>query len=331
MRKLSVRQVKALVPLYERLEVQTVEDLLFLGMANIRHMVKQWRREAEGSAHEILELQKRFDLLANKDSAAMIELGRHYESPDFPRVGIAPDMIERGDRYPEPFDAESIKRKCGATTFNFCGWCEHGSSSLGRCGYDYMFKPTCRFEMGKGQTRQFNSPCIFKTMTSEQFDKMRAAIARARDKVVRRKKIEDRKIRTLLSLAKQAEVKPLTPDRRNFCDLPYKVGERVVCYVGQERNRETEKEFVLGEVVKGEDHLTVVFDDKVGGSVIGGYGGTYNLTSPWIMSFGEFGYLLTHPDFVLAWVGSRYTSSRDDVKAELFAEALKRQHELQTQ
>lgn len=329
MRKLSVNQVQALVSLHYRgPQVSSVEDILFLGSAYIRDTIKQWRRSADSCATMVIELQKRLDFLADKDAPAMIKLGKDYESPDFPRIGADSDGMGKGIL--QPFDAASIKRKRGATTFNFCGWCEHGSSGIGN-GYSYLLKPTCAFEASERTERHFNSPCIFKAMPSEQFDIMRAALARARDKWVRQKKAADRKIRTLVSLAKVAYDKPLVPERRDFVKMSFKVGDRVVVYVGQEQHRTSEKEFMLAEVVKDDDRLTVVFDDLVfdGGSVIGGYGGIYLPNCPWFMSFSEFHYLLDHPDFVRVWTGGKITRKLDWVNDDLFAEAIERQRVLQ--
>jgi hypothetical protein len=119
-----------------------------------------------------------------------------------------------------------------------------------------------------------------------------------------------RKIQALRSELCDAECKPPLAQCRHY-DW-FMIGERVVCFV-----RDSEKLFVSGILYNnrnilydGRRAISVVYDrNNPRNCFLGGYGGLYGISSPFVLKSWEFKYLRNHLDFAHLWI--RYCIQTD--------------------
>ena len=152
-----------LVPRYwSKIHIRTMDELVFLGLDNLKYLADYWKRQRE-KIDKFIELSyERSCDLSNVTISDIEALAAGYEHPTFPDVRIG------YSREPEPFDENSINREFGATTFNFCGWCKHCSGGVIK--YRTRIITTCGLlpryfydESGhciSNEKLRFNSPCL---------------------------------------------------------------------------------------------------------------------------------------------------------------------------
>lgn len=295
-------EVAALVPQDWDLRVCTVEGVLFLGKATIREMIRDWRQRASSIAADVKNTDGMCKFMHDKCASDIRKIAQQYEDPAFPHIGVREDNPLRE---PEPLDADSINRKCGATTFNCCGWCKHAGGGSHR--YGYMIFTSCGIKCFAGlgdQKRRFDTPCFLKEAPCAEFDQIRVALASKLDRLIMEKRQADRRIKRLLTLEKRAEKKPVLSAYRPY-DW-FDLGDRVVCYVGASEGRLIAVNFAGASVVDGFHHreggVSVRYDERLHtGSDLEGYGGWSGIHRPEVMHEWELNYLIGHPDFAAFW------------------------------
>lgn len=131
-----------LVPDGWDLPVSSVEDILFLGGATIREMIRSWRSKARDLSYYIKKVSDQLEFLKGKAAKDVAEAALRYENVKFTYDQIG-ERFGSWSHNPEPLDEISEKRERDATTFNLCGWCEYAVGGLRR--YNYMSTTYCDF------------------------------------------------------------------------------------------------------------------------------------------------------------------------------------------
>jgi hypothetical protein len=319
MKSLNSSEVAALIPQYWDLTASTVEDIIFFGQITIREMIRSWRYTADRLASQIKGVDEKLEFLQGKDAADIREVAKQYENPDFPQIGVR--AYSTGVD-PEPLDDASINRKCGATTFNFCGWCKYASGGNSR--YSYIITPSCGIKNASGlrdeEYRFFDTPCFLKEALGKVFDEIRKGLARERKRLIEKKRVTDEKIKFLLVLKKRAEKKPAMPYYRphNW----FNVDDSVVCY-DKWKKRIARNNFATAKVIKVYHRrpgpVSVCYDQCVhSGDYIETPGDDYDMSSPEVMHTWEFEYLLRHSDFASLWMKKGTSTDLRGSDAERF-------------
>ncbi len=303
-----------LIPDWWELEVSSVENILFLGSGTIRSMIISWRQSAW---HLVPQIKRASDMLEIGNSVSIVEIAKNYENPTFTEIGFPRDDP---DGKVIPLDAASIMRKEGATNFNVCGWCDF--SEGGYTCYNINALSSCEFDISTGKEkaeRRFDCPCFLKEAPTEVFDQIRAELKKSLGELVEQKKDIDNKIKSLLSIERAAEKKPVVPPYRphNW----FKIGDEVVCRLGGPEKLIIPEQFIVGKMMgEYECYISVCHYERVyAGPNLEGYGLDYNRYSPDIMNIWEYEYLLAHPEFAKIWAK---TCEIKDFDSDEFLKAL---------
>lgn len=323
MRKLSATEVAGLIPQYWDLTAEKTEDIIFFGQVTIREMVRSWRYHSKSQSSLIKSTDDLLSFLRGKNAKSISKVAEKYESPEFPKIGLREGNWS-GD--PEPLDAESINREGDATTFNFCGWCKHAGG--GTCRFRYHITTRCGIKTSAGfedEERRFDTPCFLTDAPNAEFDRLREGLERERNRLIEVKRGTDKKIRTLLNLEKQAEMKPALPSQRPH-DW-FNLNDPLVCYIGLWEERIVKDDFVTAKVIDGYRHhdgcVSVNYDGRIhNGEYLEGHGGGYGMSRPEIMHAWECEYLLANSDFAHLWATKGTGRHLERFDAEKFMVAL---------
>lgn len=329
---------EAVLPSYvENVLLRTEKDLLALGQANLKMFKKYWRRKERDLGRRIDELSEVIkalesvatpEVLGASDDAvtrkAAEALAAKYERPEFPEVALMKNAID-GKYHPEPQDEASRSRRPGKTTFNYCGWCKYAHNSIRRCNYNIASQ--CKLLWPGMVMHDFNTSCMVLNQsalgisaTAEYLKMEKNGIANEKSNVVA-------KLHYLSWLEKQAakdlvlaKLPPLPICRE---DVPYEVGQEVVCYLPQWEGiwPEWQRMFVVGTVMDTPERLngwvTVKFLQQVSRSestrgVLGGYGVNLYVHGSFVMTPEEFEILRWNPEYREVWLRSCVSPGEDD-------------------
>lgn len=288
-------------------DVQSKEDLVFLGSNNLKRLKSDWRHSKELLSMQIREVNERIEVLDGKTAEDFKTMAANYEHPKFPRIGI-PEGSKGWTRGFEPLDADSINRKPGATTFNFCGWCKYCWGERSR--YGYFVKTSCSLipeKLADKENHWFNEPCAL-TRCPQEF--LEACVQRM--KSFELNKLEENKERTesyievLDELIELSEEKPCLARHRlkNW----FEIGDEVVCFIPSDFDTAIRRKvFVAGKVIGGyrseDGRVLVCADEKVHtGEYLEGYGIGCGSSRPEVMKKWEYEYLRAHPDYAKIWL-----------------------------
>lgn len=311
---------QSLIPPHWKIRVRNESDLINLGRGNLTYLMQYWELKQKKSTQQIKATRKRQDAVTKTTISDIKKLARTYEHPAFPD-------IEVGGKYgPEPSDDDSANRKPGATTFNFCGWCEYCLSGIINCRAN--INSTCgllpeSFRDAAGNEvinsrLYFNTPCLITEYGTDELLKACSLRLKARIKeALNEKFFIDNKIDYITIALTKSEEKPHFAGYRPRSWL--NVGDLVVCFVSKNYNcGKTIKDnvFVRGTVIEkisGSDaHVlvqmsTAIYTDNFGYSKDVA---SYRVNAPEIMSEWEFEYLKSNPDYLRVWMAGSAFSPR---------------------
>ncbi len=313
--------------------VPTEADLVFLGSKNLEYLKQYWRREEREIVGHVKTVQAQIDMLDGKTVDDIKAMAAEYEHPEFPKIGI-PNTPGNWAKKPEPLDADSINRKPGTTTFNFCGWCKHCEGGIGH--YGYYITATCPLipeELNNGSLKtklaglvakiipeelnngretyghdkfRFNTPCVIANGTQEFLETCVEYLKTKLAGLVAKKAEISEYVRFIAKAMKQAEEKPYLAGHRPS-DW-FELGDEVVCFIPKDFETALKKGiFVTGKVIYGYRHgdgcVSVCADEQVHtDDYCDGCGLGYGLSRPEVMHKWEYEYLKTHPDYLKVWV-----------------------------
>ena len=300
--------------------VPTEADLVFLGSKNLEYLKQYWRRGERDIIGRIKTVQAQIDMLDGKTVDDIKAMAAEYEHPEFPKIGVPDDSWSKD---PEPLDVDSINRKSGATTFNFCGWCKHCGGGLPRHGY--RITTTCSLipeELSNGRGTygydefRFNTPCAIANGTQELLETCVEHLKSKLAWLVEKKAEISESARFIADTMKKAEEKPYLAGHRP-ADW-FELGDEVVCFVSNDFENALKKGvFVTSKVIDGYRHgngrVSVCADEKVhSGDYCDGCGLSCGLSRPEILHKWEYEYLKSHPDYLKVWIRASADSSRFD-------------------
>ena len=304
--------------------VPTEAAFIFLGSKNLEYLKRYWECEEKKMADSIEIVQARVDMLDGKTVEDIKAMAAEYEHPEFPKIGIS-DAPGSWAQEPEPLDEESINRKPGMTTFNFCGWCKHCEGSL--CNYGYHITATCSLipeELNNGRGTygydefRFNTPCAIANGTQEFLETCVEYLKTKLVGLVAEKAEIGEYIRFIAEAMKRAEEKPYFADHRP-ADW-FELGDEVVCFISKDfENALQTGIFVTGKVIhgyrRGDGWVSVCADEQVHtGDYCDGCGLGCGLNRPEVMHKWEYEYLKTHPDYLKVWIRASEFSSGEMTK-----------------
>lgn len=314
------RDLKQLIPDgWPGIEVETEQDLIFLGKLNLEVLKQHWRGVERAEKARMRKTQELIDLLSDKTPMDFQEMAKGYEEPGFTEIAVPKD----GWGVPTPMDAKSINRKHGATTFNVCGWCKYNAG--GPCMHNCCLETDCQLvpstllteeEQGKYQKR-FDSPCILKADGDMLIRSMLIRIARyyhigTMERIKLVKTDAASRARYLTRIAKEAEEKPLLPLYRPH--EWFKAGDEVRWFASTGDLKLLPGKggkFYAGKVVDGYRYqsgaVSVFTDEKICDSDwLQGQGVWCGTLRPEVMHLWEYEYLRTHADFLGVWLNSLF-------------------------
>ena len=290
----------------------TEASLIFLGSKNLEYLKQYWRRKEREMVGRIKIVQAQVDMLDGKTVEDIKAMAAEYEHPEFPKIGIS-NAPGNWAQEPEPLDADSINRKPGMTTFNFCGWCKHCEGGLGH--YDYRITTTCPLipeELNNGRGTygydefRFNTPCVIANGTQEFLETCVGYLKAKLTELVAKKAEISEYVRFIAKAMKQAEEKPCLADHRPV-DW-FELGDEVVCFISKDFENALKKGiFVTGKVIDGYRYgggcVPVCADEQVHtGDYCDGCGINCGLSRPEVMHKWEYEYLKAHPDYLKVWI-----------------------------
>ena len=284
--------------------VPTEADFVFLGSKNLEYLKQYWRREEREIVGRIKTVQAQIDILDGKTVDDIKAMAAEYEHPEFPKIGVPNDSWSKD---PEPLDADSINRKSGATTFNFCGWCKYCGGGL--CRHSYHITTTCPLipeELNNGRGTygydefRFNTPCAIANGTQELLETCVEYLKSKLAGLVEKKAEISESVRFIAdTMKKAAGHRP--PDW-------FELGDEVVCFISDDFENALKKGvFVTGKVIDGYRHgdgcVSVCADEKIhDGDSCDGCGLGYGLSRPEVLHKWEYEYLKSHPDYLKVWI-----------------------------
>ncbi len=290
--------------------VPTEADFVFLGSKNLEYLKQYWRREEREIVGCIKTVQAQIDMLDGKTVDDIKAMAAEYEHPEFPKIGVPNDSWSKD---PEPLDADSINRKSGATTFNFCGWCKYCGGGLRRYGYHITTVcPLIPEELNNGRETygydefRFNTPCAIANGTQELLETCVEYLKSKLAGLVEKKAEISESVRFVANTMKKAEEKPYLAGHRP----PdwFKLGDEVVCFISDGFEDALKKGvFVTGKVIYGYRHgdgcVSVCADEKIhDGDYCDGCRLGYDFSSPEVLHKWEYEYLKSHPDYLEVWI-----------------------------
>lgn len=286
--RIEERTIGAWIPDKETLVAMGSENLKII-KAELADRTKEltWRLEKTKSLVEALDGKTVEDIKA---------IAAGYEHPEFPGAG----------REPGPDDAKSILRKAGATTFNFCGWCNHHDGGWafyeGYSGTDCCYKPKEDDDDDDGTFKyRFNTPCMIANGTQELLDSCLARVKGYSEELTQKKAIIDKNTEIVDDAIAQTERKPCFVGWRPSEWVQR--GDEVVCFISKSTTPDAIDTgiFVAGQVI---DSYVTVYTEKVctRGKAFNGHGLRLGKERPEIMRKWEYEYLKTHPEYRKMWL-----------------------------
>lgn len=243
-RKVLAEQIDfaQLVPsdFWEGIEVKTEVDLLKLGRYNIEVLGRYWKEQENDYERRLEEVQGLYGTLCGLKAEQLEQLAKEYECPEFPSVGFLTND------YPMPLDMASERRRAGATTWNFCGWCHYAVSphdvvDLERKVGECKLESYCRFMSSKlladsqqeevtcQRINNFDTPCSLTFGGQEQLDDIVSALVAERNDILQQLNTANLYIGYLEEKACWAVKKPCFPGSRPW--NWFRDGEKAVCLV----------------------------------------------------------------------------------------------------
>ena len=280
------------------------ETLVFIGSEKLKSIKATLTSRAKQLNESLEKAQSLVDALDGKTIEDIKAIAAGYEHPEFPGAG----------REPGPDDIASIRRKAGATTFNFCGWCNHHDG--GWYYYKGYSKTSCCFEPEKfipeelnenrAFNRYFNTPCVIANGTQELLESCLAKVKADLEEFAREKAIIDKNMEIVDDAITQAERKPCFAGWRQSAWFQGEDDE-VVCFVSKSTPDAIKTGiFVTGPIVDSYfgESVTVCTDKQVrtDKDALRGYGLDFGLKRPEVMQRWEYEYLKTHPEFRRMWI-----------------------------
>ncbi len=113
------------------------KDLPNLGRLNLQELLRGLRSSEKSLTKAIKGRYESREMFLGKSGDDFKQMAAQHENPEV-EMGKHPGSWS-GET--EPVDAASLARKGNATTFNICGWCQHGAG--GSCRYSYYISTSC--------------------------------------------------------------------------------------------------------------------------------------------------------------------------------------------
>jgi len=310
------------------------EDLPHIGANNIQALIADLRSSEKGLSQKIHKLRSLQDLIFGKDGSHFRDLATQYDNPQNIKMGYHPHSW--GEPKEEPIDADSLIRNSRTTTFNYCGWCEHSSASVGR--YQYAVESHCKLlpeHFADWQERVSflaNTPCRLYNHEAVVFEEVHSEYEREVQDLLERREHIRRAIRQMQVIKKGQEDKPYLMSLRPHDH--FNLGDQIIGFVGgrDELDDGVSDDWVTGKVIMGYRHqdgcVSVCFDQPIwkNKSYLDGAGSGYGMSRPECLLVSTFYYLrnqLLQNDliFIDLWMRSIY-SRLEGFNEELFKKAL---------
>jgi hypothetical protein len=286
--------------------VTTDEELAFYGSSLLWLLIQYWQKVQKECIAEIKRMQEKIELLSGQTVETLKEEAAQWETPVFTEIGIRPGSWD----YPEPLDAESIKRKWGTTTLNVCGWCKFAAGDgVGRHNYCIattcsLIPPPCDIEDGHKEKFGFNTPCMLTNGSDKTIEDSINRFKAMRDDTQARYEIAAAKVSYLLDIVKTAEKKPLLSLHRPS-DW-FNTGDQVMCFI--DFDEATVSGFISAPVVEGYKHhqgfVSVRAKTPIHNNLDNdeGCGLCFCIQRPEVLHEWEYNYLRAHPEFLKVWM-----------------------------
>jgi len=170
--------------------------------------------------------------------------------------------------------------------------------------------------------RRFNTPCFVTVADSEILQSILTGMTENKEKAIREKKLIESKIRFLIGLRNQAEIKPVLPRLRR--GRWFNVDDPVMCFISRYKTRSLDDNWVSGKANKGyrykDGGISVVFDKDDQRAETDD---SYCIYDPIVAHQWEFDYLIEHPDFAKFWVNRGSYESFDECLKKDILDSLK--------
>ena len=322
---------------YSTVGVSGWDDLPHLGKLNLQELLSSLRSSEKRCTRGIKDEYDKGGMFEGANGARFAELAKGYECPVV-EMGKAPKDSWLGD--PEPVDVDSMSRKRGSTTFNLCGWCEHGGGGSGR--YGYMITTSCSLLPDEASEEashedaddpewaarvahiadaihgslpfrkeaRTDTPCYLHALTSEECEAVVRWRARNAQELVAHREELRAAIRHVKQLLDAATIeKPYIRSLRPYAW--FDVGDAVVVHLRDFNAAMLVKDpWGKAKVIPGYRHhdgcVSYGFELPVHtGEYLNGRGGGSGASSPGVLKEWEFEYLkkavANDPEFVRIW------------------------------
>lgn len=197
-------------------------------------------------------------------------------------------------REPE-WNAENINKKCGDTTFKFCGWCKYRGTGSYR--YDCMIVGKCDLLKSYNNEVFFDTECVIKKLGKKDLE----SIIESKNYEIENheKSIEQLKKQiSVLNSLDNDNVPPL-PNNRRYNH--FNIDDEIMCFV-MERGK-----WMAGKVVSGYRHhdgcvSMYIYEKHHDGDYLNGHGRSGGIAIPHIMLKSEYDWFVKNPDSFIYWI-----------------------------
>ena len=317
--------IRKLYPKHWTQEFQTAEEVVYYGKDFVRTMIKFKLEQLACLEHE-RELIKEKIGLVGMGREFISTRAQRYENPSFPSIGHRYECSE----HLEPLDDASLTRKSGKTTLNCCGWCRFAQPTGDGERNGYHITAYCSFKTlvsGTDYKRRFNQKCFLPKAPCSVLTGIVGGLFEADGKLIGKIRRIESEIAFLRRLESLAEKKPLLPEFRE--PRFFKTGNRVVCFLDNVPDKNTEKDFAAGRISKDNPYPVVRFDEAVRkGRNREKRSMSFLPYGPNILREWEFRYLVDHPDFAKVWLENCALEKYTFINAKRLEEALNRYRQM---
>lgn len=301
--------IKMIIPSWINIEINSWEDIEFLGKNNVIILLQYKENKIYSIEHEIKKLEEFILLLEGKSRLSLSKEAKRYQDPKIPRKSL---IIKDNSwsKELEPSRAIDINRKSGSTTFNNCGWCKYAGG--GSCRYSYYISTICSFfsyaNKKVEETGVSTVGCLLRKLSKEDIAELVKAYQKKIKGLERKKELETRLLNRLSSLAKRLEEKPYLSDLRPHDH--FNVDDEIVFFIDTKEEKMIRQGFIKAKVIYGYRHhdgCVSSIAQKVmhlNNDYHGGKGLSAGASRGDVMLLSEFKYLKSNPDFAKVWVKS---------------------------
>ncbi len=249
--------VKSLIPSYWDLPVCNKFDIINLGKATIRIIIKYHKHKIKEGNGYIECLREDIKLI---QSCNYVSLKPKYKMPNESDI-----LMKEDDAIIH--NVNLLNGSNEATTFNMCGWCKHNGSGSFR--YNYMIHGSCSILSNAciNNERVTNTLCYF-TGDSKKDNKVVIGLKKSLKQTIENIKKHREYISYLNILLKTAKNHPALSNHREHDH--FNLNDKVVCYIGNWNDKGNgpivDDKFVEGVVINGYRHhdgcVSVYYDKK---------------------------------------------------------------------